>query len=53
MITKLKVSKNLWSTYNTIDQTTQYFLFDLSVVEKEDIFGIQFIFLWFHFIISA
>lgn len=52
MIYKFKVTKNLWLIYNTVDQSTQHFLFDISIVEKEDMKGLQFIFLWFHFIIG-
>ncbi len=53
MISKFKTSKDLWSIYNAIDQTTQHFLFNISIVEKEDIKGLQIIVLWFHFIIGS
>ena len=52
MISKFKVSKNLWSIHNVVDQTKQHFLFDISIVEKENMKGLQFIFLWLHFIIG-
>lgn len=53
MTYKFKISNSLWFIYNTVDQSTQYFLFDISIVEKENVKGLQIVFLWFNFIIGC